>query len=75
MCLFQNPKAPPPVAIPNAIPPPAPAPDTGAAAVSTAQNAMKQRRMAASGANATLINGGAGLIPPAQTAGKQLYGQ
>lgn len=75
MCtsLLSTPKA-SPVVVPEAQPAPA-AVQEGDAGVATAREDLRKRRLAASGANNTLVTGGQGLVSQANTGGGQLFGQ
>ena len=78
MCMFSAPKTPPAVSVPEPPPPveqPAPAPQASDAAVTSARDKSRQRRMAATEANQTLVTGGAGLTNQAQTGVKTAFGQ
>ncbi len=76
MCMFSTPKAPPPLQMPQAPPAaPAAAPQASDTTVQDATQKQKSQKMKAAAANNTLVTGGAGLTAPAQTGGKQLFGQ
>lgn len=78
MCVFSSPKAPPPVSIPDAPPPveqPAAAPQASDPSIQQSRLDARRRKLAASGANDTLVTGGAGIAAPAATALKTSFGQ
>lgn len=75
MCgsMLSGPKAPPPVQIPTAEPPP-PVVDTGAAQAVNASRDARRRRLQADEAT-TLATGGQGLTDSPTTTTKQFFGQ
>ena len=75
MCksVFGGGSKPAPVVLPAVQEPPAQVQE-GDAAVSTARENERKRRLAASGGNNTLVTGGQGLIGSASTGGGQLLG-
>lgn len=75
MCLFSSPSAPPPVTLPKTPDAPAPAPQANDPGAMAANMKAKQARLSQSANNKTLVTGGAGLVAPAATTGKTLYGQ
>ena len=78
MCMFSQPKAPPPVVVPDApkaIEQPAPTPQGSDESVQQARSDDRARRLRAANANDTLVTGGAGVTTPAQTGLKSAFGQ
>jgi len=75
MCgsVFSSPKAPPPVQIPTAEPPPAVV-DTGASQAVNAARDARRRRLQTDEAS-TLATGGQGLTDQPMTTNKQFFGQ
>lgn len=80
MCIFSQPKAPPPVVVPDppnplTIQQPAAAPQASDQAVQQQRTEDRQRRLRATQANDTLVTGGAGLTSQPATGLKTAYGQ